>query len=471
MTVVSELREILGPDRVLSEPLERYLYGTDGGVSRGEVSVVALPETTAEVSAVVKVANRHHLPIVPRGAGTGLSGGAAPAEPSLVVAVTRMTTVEIDHANRTAWVGPGVINLELSKLTDPSGLHFAPDPSSQSACTIGGNVANNSGGPHCLAEGTTTSHVLAVELVTADGEILVLGGAAPDPIGLDLRAVVVGSEGMLGIITRALVKLTPNPPHVRTILAAFPTMKDAVATATGIIGRGVVPAALEIMDQRMTQAVENFVGAGFPTEAAAVLLAEVAGHAAAVEAEAALVEEVARENHTTILRVAADEAERAKLWLGRKSAFGAVAQMAPDYYLHDTVVPRTRLVEVMQKVYEIADEYGVEMLNVFHAGDGNLHPLVAFDASQEGELERVHDAMEQVARACIDAGGALSGEHGIGLEKRDLMPLLYSESDLDAQARLREAFDPDGLFNPGKVLPEGSRCMDLGRPVPEGVWV
>ena len=221
MTVVSELREILGPDRVLSEPLERYLYGTDGGVSRGEVSVVALPETTAEVSAVVKVANRHHLPIVPRGAGTGLSGGAAPAEPSLVVAVTRMTTVEIDHANRTAWVGPGVINLELSKLTDPSGLHFAPDPSSQSACTIGGNVANNSGGPHCLAEGTTTSHVLAVELVTADGEILVLGGAAPDPIGLDLRAVVVGSEGMLGIITRALVKLTPNPPHVRTILAAF----------------------------------------------------------------------------------------------------------------------------------------------------------------------------------------------------------------------------------------------------------
>jgi glycolate oxidase len=471
MTLAADLVALLGRDRVLSEPLERYLYGTDAGVSRGEAVVVALPDNSAEVAGVVELARRHGTPIVPRGAGTGLAGGAAPARPALVVSLTRMTDVEIDHENHTAWVGPGVINLDLSRLTAGMGYHFAPDPSSQSACTIGGNVANNSGGPHCLSEGTTTSHVLAVEIVTADGEIMVVGGAAPDPVGLDLRAVVVGSEGMLGIITRALVRLTPNPPEVRTILAAFDTVEGSVATATGIIARGIVPAALEIMDHRMTVAVERFVGAGFPTDAGAVLLAEVAGHGSAVEGEAAVVEEVARENSATMLRVASDEAERARLWLGRKSAFGAVAQMAPDYYLHDTVVPRTRLVEVMRQVYEIAERHGVEMLNVFHAGDGNLHPLVAFDASEEGALDLVHTAMEEVARACISAGGALSGEHGIGLEKRDLMPLLYGEADLDAQARLREAFDPGGMFNPDKVLPVGSRCADLGRPVPQGVWV
>ncbi len=471
MTLVADLVAELGDDKVMSEPLQRYLYGTDGGVARGEASVVVLPSTAEEVAAVVKIAKRHGSPIVPRGAGTGLAGGAAPAVPALVISLTRMTVVEIDLENRTAWVGPGVINLDLSKLTRPSGYHFAPDPSSQSACTIGGNVANNSGGPHCLAEGTTTSHVLAVELVTADGEIVVLGGPAPDPIGLDLRSVVVGSEGLLGVITGALVKLTPNPPDVRTILAAFDTMEDAVATASGVVARGIVPAALEIMDQKMTIAVENFVGAGFPTDAAAVLLAEVAGHPAAVEAEALLVAEVATENSCTLLRVAADEAERAKLWLGRKSAFGAVAQLAPDYYLHDTVVPRTRLVETVNKVYEIAERYDVNMLNVFHAGDGNLHPLVAFDASVDGQLEVVHAAMEEVVKVCVEAGGALSGEHGIGIEKRDLMPLLYNEADLDAQARLREAFDPDGLFNPGKVLPAGSRCVDLGRPVPTGAWV
>jgi glycolate oxidase len=312
---------------------------------------------------------------------------------------------------------------------------------------------------------------LAVEIVTSDGEIMVVGGYAPDPIGLDLRAVVVGSEGMLGIITRALVKLTPNPPDVRTILVAFATMEDAVATSSGIVARGIVPAALEIMDQKMTQAVESFVSAGFPTDADAVLLAEVAGHPSAVAAEALLVEDVAKEHHATMFRVAANEDERARLWLGRKSAFGAVAQLAPNYYLHDTVVPRTRLVETMQKVYEIADRHDVNMLNVFHAGDGNLHPLVAFDASVEGQLDVVHAAMEEVVRVCVDAGGALSGEHGIGLEKRDLMPLLYTESDLDAQARLREAFDPYCLFNPDKVLPIGSRCVDLGRPIADGAWV
>jgi glycolate oxidase len=332
-------------------------------------------------------------------------------------------------------------------------------------------VANNSGGPHCLAEGTTVNHVLAVELVTADGGVVVLGGEAPDPIGLDLRGIVVGSEGTLGIVTRALVKLTPDPPAVRTLLAAFERVEDAAGTVSDIIAGGIVPAALEMMDQLMTTAVERFVGAGFPTDAAAVLLAEVTGHPAAVDAEAQLVRAAAESNHATLVRIAADEAERTLLWKGRKAAFGAVAQTAPDYYLHDTVVPRTKLVEVMAKVYEIAGRYDLAMMNVFHAGDGNLHPLMAFDASEEGVLERVQVAADELVAVCVEAGGSLSGEHGIGLEKRDLMPLVFNEADLDAQARLAEAFDPDCLFNPDKVLPSGSRCFDLGRPVPEGTWI
>jgi glycolate oxidase len=389
----------------------------------------------------------------------------------LVVSLTRLTDIDVDVESRTAWVGAGVLNLDLSKHTTGHGLHFAPDPSSQAACTIGGNVANNSGGPHCLAEGTTVNHVLAVELVTATGEVVVVGSESPDPIGLDLRGVVVGSEGTLGIVTRALVKLTPNPPAVRTLLAAYDRVEDAAATVSGIIAGGIVPAALEMMDRLMTVAVERFVGAGFPTDAAAVLLAEVTGHPAGVDAELELVRAVAEFNGARDIRVAVDEAERALLWKGRKAAFGAVAQTAPDYYLHDTVVPRTRLVEVMAKVYEIADRYDLAMMNVFHAGDGNLHPLMAFDASQEGVLERVEAAAAELVRVCVAAGGSLSGEHGIGLEKRDLMPLVFSEEDLDAQARLVEAFDPEGLFNPDKVLPAGSRCFDMGRPVPEGTWI
>jgi glycolate oxidase len=471
MTLTAELRDILGHDRVLSEPLERWVFGIDSGVVRGDAELVAFPETTAEVAQIVRIARHYRTPIVARGAGTGLAGGAIPIKSSLVVVLTRMNSVEIDEENATAWVGPGVINLDLSKQTEPLGFHFAPDPSSQSACTIGGNVANNSGGPHCLAEGSTVGHVLALEMVTADGEVVVLGGPAPDPVGLDLRGVVVGSEGTLGIITRVLVRLTPNPPDVRTLLTAFSSVAEAAATVSGIIARGVVPAALEMMDQRMTEAVERFVSAGFPTEAAAVLLAEVTGLSAAVDAEAAIIEEVAGENNATLIRVAADEAERARLWLGRKSAFGAVAQAAPDYYLHDTVVPRTRLVETMTKVYEIADRHGIMMLNVFHAGDGNLHPLMAFDSAEEGMLDRVKQAAREIVEICVEVGGSLSGEHGIGVEKRDLMKLVFNEADLDAQARIRESFDPDEIFNPDKILPAGSRCFDLGRPPLEGMWV
>lgn len=463
MTLAAELIGILGDERVHSHPLELLLYGKDAGVARGDVAAVALPETTQEVAACVRVARKHGVPIIARGAGTGLAGGAVPVQPSLLLVLTRMNRIwEVDDVGRTAWIGPGVINLDLSRHTAAVGLHYAPDPSSQAACTIGGNVGTNAGGPHCLAEGTTVAHVLAVEMVTVDGEVVMLGGPAPDPIGLDLRAVVVGSEGTLGIVTRILVKLTQSPPAVRTLLITFDSIADAAATVSGTIAAGMVAAALEMMDQPMVQAVENFIHGGLPTDAPAVLLAEVVGMEAGVAAEATLIEQIAYREGATSVRIAADEAERAMLWKGRKNAFGAVAQAAPDYYLHDTVVPRTRLVEVMTKIYEIADRHDIRMLNVFHAGDGNLHPLVAYDSKEPGVLERVKAAAEEMVVVSIEAGGSLSGEHGIGLEKRDLMSMVFSPVDLDAQARLREAFDPDGALNPGKILPLGSRCFDFG---------
>jgi glycolate oxidase len=469
--LVRDLTAIVCADGVRSGELDRLLYSKDAGVERGEVSVVVLPATTDQVVRIVGVARDHDLPIVPRGAGTGLAGGAVPEEPAILLVTTRMNEIEVDEVNRTAWVGPGVINLDLSVHTTPMGLHFAPDPSSQAACTIGGNVANNSGGPHCLAEGTTVNHVLAVEMVTGDGEVVVAGGPAPDPIGLDVRGIVVGSEGTLGIVTRALVKLTPNPPAIRTLLLAFPDVEGCAATVSGVIASGIVPAALEMMDQPLVEVLENFVHAGLPVDAAAVLLAEVAGHEAGADAELEAIERIARENGATDVRIARDDAERELLWKARKSAFGAIAQIAPDYYLHDTVIPRTKLVDVMSQIYEIARSRGLTVLNAIHAGDGNLHPKLLFDAS-DAEMKRlVEEAAHEIVEVSIAAGGMLSGEHGIGLEKRDLMHLVFSEVDLDGQARLREAFDPDGRFNPSKILPAGSRCFDFGRNPPEGVWV
>ena len=472
-TLADDLREALDPQRVMDSALDLHLYGRDSGVYRGKPTVAVLPLDTDEVVEIVRIANRHQVPIVARGAGTGLAAGAVATEGGIVMVTTRMNQIyEIDPLNRTAWVGPGVINLDLSKATEPHGLYFAPDPSSQSACTIGGNVANNSGGPHCLSEGSTVSHVLALEVVLPDGTVEVVGTEAPDPIGLDLRGILVGSEGTLGLVTRALVKLTPTAPDVRTLLLAFDSIADAAATVSGVISAGIVPAALEMMDQRITQAVENWLHAGLPTEAAAILLAEVVGETAGVEAEAKLISEIARQNQASSVRIAADEEERALLWKGRKSAFGAVAQAAPNYYLHDTVVPRTRLVETMAKVYEIGARHGLTMLNVFHAGDGNLHPLMMFDASEPGTIERVQAAADELVKVCVEAGGTLSGEHGIGREKRDLMPLMFNPIDLDAQARIKESFDPDGRFNPAKILPAGSRCFDQsGNPLPPGAWV
>lgn len=463
MALADELIAVLGPDRVQTHPLELKLFDKDAGVTRGTPAGIVYPETSEEVAACVRIASANGVPIIGRGAGTGLSGGAVAIEPSLIVVMTRMNRIhQVDAAGRTAWVGPGVINQDLSIAIADRGLHYAPDPSSQSACTIGGNVGTNAGGLHCLSEGTTVDHVLGVELVTAAGEIVQIGGEAPDPVGLDLRGVVVGSEGTLGLVTKVLVKLTDNPPATTTLLMAFADIEAAAAAVSAIIAAGVIPAALEMMDNPMIRAVENFVGAGFPVDAAAVVLCEVAGHPAGVAAETIEVERLAREAGATEVTIADDPAARAKLWLGRKSAFGAVAQAAPDYYLHDTVVPRTRLVEVMRQVYEIGERHGLQMLNVFHAGDGNLHPLVSFNAREEGALERVRTAADEIVEVAVRAGGALSGEHGIGLEKRDLMGQVFSPVDLDAQARLREAFDPDGILNPLKVLPRGSRCYDYG---------
>src|SRR3954454_7147162 len=469
--LVADLQQALAPDRVRASALELDLYARDASIISGRAEVVCFPLTAAEVRACVRVCRKHGRPFVPRGSGTGLAGGAVPVGDPVVIVTTKMTRIlEVDANERVAWVEPGVLNLDLSRAVAHLGLHYAPDPSSQQSCSIGGNVATNSGGPHCLLYGVTSAHVLAIEVCLPDGSLVMLGGLDPEPAGYDLRGAFVGSEGTMGIATRIAVRLTPLPPAVRTLLLDFTSVEAAAAAVSGIIAAGLVPAALEMMDAEITRAVEDFVHAGFPRDAAAVLLVEVDGLPAGVEAAASVVDEVGREHGARTVRVAADEAERALLWKGRKSAFGAIARIAPNYYLHDAVVPRTRLVEVMKAVYEIGARYDLKVMNVFHAGDGNLHPLLLFDRRQPGVMERVMQAGAEIVHVCVDAGGVLSGEHGIGVEKRDYMHLIFSDVDLDAQARLRGVFDPDNVCNPLKVLPAGSRCGDLQH-VPDGAWI
>ena len=386
--MLADLQSALGAERARAEPLELALYGRDAGVERGEAAAVCFPVDAEQVAAAVAVAARHDRAFVARGSGTGLAGGATPVGRPVVIVTTRLNRVlHVDGPERAAWVEPGVLNLDLSRAVRHLGLHYAPDPSSQQACTIGGNVATNAGGPHCLAYGVTAAHVLALDVVLADGTTARLGGEQPDHPGYDLRGCFVGSEGTMGIATGVLVRLTPDPPVVRTLLLDFTSIEDAAATVTGIIAGGVVPAALEMMDAEITRAVEDYVGAGYPRDAAAVLLVEVDGLDDGVAAQVDVVTRIGREHGARTVRVAADEAERALLWKGRKSAFGAIARIAPDYYLHDAVVPRTRLVDVLQQVYAIAADQRLTMMNVFHAGDGNLHPLIVFDAREAGNLE------------------------------------------------------------------------------------
>lgn len=439
----------------------------------GSTSVVCLPVSTEEVQACIRAAVEHGVPFVPRGSGTGLSGGAVPLDGSVVIALSKMDTIlSVDEVNRMAWVQPGVLNLDLTNRLAHLGLHFAPDPSSQQTCSIGGNVANNSGGPHCLAEGVTNAHVLAMKVVLPDGSVAVLGGEDAEPPGYDLRGVFVGSEGMLGIATEICVRLTQNYPDVRTMLMDFDRVEDGAATVSGIIAAGIVPAALEMMDQLCLQAVETYLHAGLPVGSAAALLVEVVGLRHELADQVDRIVSIAEQHGVNTVRVAEDDAERALLWKGRKSAFGAIANIQPDYYLHDTVVPRSKLPEVLAKVYEISARHEIQVLNVFHAGDGNLHPLLVYDARVPGTAERVHAAGKEIVEASVAAGGALSGEHGIGLEKRDYMGLMFSEVDLAAQNAVRCAFDPEMRSNPGKVLPSPATCAEINHVhLPEGAWI
>jgi glycolate oxidase len=471
VAVVDALQAALGADRARAEPLELALYARDAGAIEGRAVAVCFPRSADEVAIAVRTARAHGHPFLGRGSGTGLAGGATPVGDPVVIVTTHLNRVlEVDPVERVAWVEPGVLNLDLTRAVAHLGLHYAPDPSSQQACSIGGNVATNAGGPHCLLYGTTQAHVLAVEVVLPDGSRTMVGGLGPDQPGLDLRGVFVGSEGTMGIATRIAVRLMADPPALRTLLLDFTDVDAAAATVSGIIAAGIVPAALEMMDADITRMVEDFVGAGYPRDAAAVLLVEVDGLPAGVAHAVDTIGEVGRSLGARSVRVAADDHERALLWKGRKSAFGAIARMAPNYYLHDTVVPRTKLVDVLRGVYAIAEEQRLHIVNVFHAGDGNLHPLIVFDRREPGVLERVHAAGDAIIRLSLDAGGVLSGEHGIGLEKRDHMRDQFTDDDLAVQSWVRAAFDPDGMANPHKVLPAGSRCGDVQH-VPDGVWV
>lgn len=456
------LEEALGPAEVLSHPLALALYGRDASMVEGGCALVAFPRELDEVVACVRIAAEHGLPVVPRGAGTGLAGGATPIGESLVVVTTKMDRIlDLRPADRLAWVEPGVVTLDLVEVARPHRLTFAPDPSSRQSSTVGGNVATNAGGPHCLASGVTANHVLALDVVLPDGEVERFGAEGPTAAGYDLRAVMVGSEGTLGIVAAACVRLVPLPRAVRTLLLDFPTVEDAAATVSDVVAAGVVPAAMELMDRGIVEAIERFAHAGYPTQAGAVLLVEVDGTEAATRAEAEAVAAAARAHDVGTVRAAADEAEREGLWRGRRSAFGSLGQIAPHYYLHDVVVPRTRLAEAFTGIAAIGRRHALTVTCLAHAGDGNLHPHLHFDGREPGALERVLAASEEVVRLAVDLGGSLSGEHGIGLEKRDFLPLVFSEDDLAAQACLRAAFDPDSRMNPHKILPDGARCAEV----------
>jgi len=456
-SVVEELRRIVGRESVIDSANDLRIFERDASIEGALPDAVVLASTTAEVAAVIRVAAKHHIPVVPRGAGTGLSGGAVTIHGGIALQVTRMRRIEIDPLAQTAMVEPGVVNQELSLVAASHGLFYAPDPSSQKACTIGGNAAENSGGPHCLYYGVTTNHVLGMEVVLADGSIHWVSGDAPDRIGLDLCGVLVGSEGTLCAITKIKVRLLRIPPSVATLLAAFPTIETASHAVSAVIARGIVPAAMEMMDRVTVGAVEAHYHAGYPTDAGAVLLVEVDGIPESTRELIVAIRKVLEENEGYALREAQTAAERDLLWAGRKGAIGALGRIKPNYYLHDGVVPRSRLPQVLSAVGEIGVHYKLPVANVFHAGDGNLHPNILFDQRDHEVMHQVESAGEEMLRAVVELGGALSGEHGIGLEKNAFMPWVYSPDDLDAMQRVKNVFDVDGILNPGKIFPDPMR--------------
>ena len=459
-----ELQSIVGDDGVLCEPEELLVYESDGlTLFRALADFVVFPRSVEHVAAIVKLANRERIPFVARGAGTGLSGGCLPAEGGLVISLMRMNRVlEIDYDNHVAVVEPGLVNLHLSWAVGSRGYYYAPDPSSQQACTIGGNIANNSGGPHTLKYGVTVNHVLGLEVVMPDGEIVWLGGGTRDALGYDVAGIFVGSEGTFGIATKIVVRIMKKPQAVKTVLAVFDQVDHASAAVSSIIAHGLVPAAVEMIDQLTIQAVEDAFGCGYPRDAAAVLLIELDGLAVGMDAQAARIVAACRESGARVDRTAADEAERQLLWKGRKSAFGAYGRVSPAYMVMDGVIPRTRLPYVLSRVNEIVAAHGLRVGNVFHAGDGNLHPNILYDPRKPGEEARVVEAGAQIMKVCAEVGGSISGEHGIGLEKSDFMPFIFSVADLAFMQKLKAAFNPTGLCNPGKVFPTKKSCVEAG---------
>lgn len=462
--VIQKLKRIVGERNVLSDKSEVLVYECDGlSFHRSAPEAIVFAHSTDQVSQIVKLAHKRKIPFLARGAGTGLSGGATPAEGGIIIEMSRMKSLlKVDLENRYVIVEPGLINLELSKALSQYGYYYAPDPSSQSSCTIGGNVAENAGGPHCLKYGMTTNHVLALEVVLPDGEVVQLGSPTADPPGYDLVGIFVGSEGTFGIVTKAWLRITRTAQAVKTMLAAFNSLRAAADATSAIIAAGIVPAALEILDKVTIETVEASVyAAGYPKNAEAALLVEIDGLQVGMDIWVDRIMELCRRSGAFELRIARDDKERHQLWMGRKGAFGAAGRLNANLYLADAVVPRTKLSDVITQVYEIARRNSLKVANVFHAGDGNLHPVFVYNGKDKEETERMLRACEEVLRICVDAGGIISGEHGIGYEKKEFMTLIFSAVDLAMMQRVKEVFNPEGLCNPGKVFPTRKSCGEI----------
>jgi glycolate oxidase len=460
--LVPRLTAIVGRERLIASPGELLVYECDGfTIEKNRPDVVVFPISADEVARIVRVCSELNVPFLPRGAGTSLAGGCLPVGGGVVISLARMKRIlEVDYRNRYAVVEPGVVNLWLTNYVKPQGYHFAPDPSSQGACTVGGNAATNSGGPHTLKYGVTVNHVLGVEMVLPDGRVVETGGPAEDNPGYDLTGVIVGSEGTLGVVTKIWVRLTRNPEAYRTLLGVFETVDDATNTISDIIGAGIIPAALEMLDAPILKAVEAAFRFGFPLDAGAVLIMEVDGLEAGLDADAARIEDIAKRNGAREVRRANTDAERQLLWKSRKQAFGAVGRLAPSYCTQDGVVPRTKLPHILREIRRIGEKHQIGICNVFHAGDGNIHPILLFDERDAGQVKRVLAASREILEECVRVGGSVTGEHGIGVEKIDFMPRLFSPEDLAMMVRLREAFNREGRCSPRKMLPTAGACIE-----------
>jgi glycolate dehydrogenase FAD-linked subunit len=462
---LADLEAALPPDAIIREAEQLRTYDCDGLTGRrAQPALVVLPDSTGQVQAVVRACHRHGVPFVARGAGTGLSGGALPVADGIVISVARMNRIlEVDLDSARVTVQPGVTNLSVTQAVSAEGWYYAPDPSSQQVCTIGGNVAENSGGAHCLKHGFTVHHVTGLTVVLPDGDVLRLGGKGLDGPGYELLGVFIGSEGTLGIATEIVLRVLRKPQTIRTLLAGFPTTDAAGGAVSEVIAAGILPSAIEMMDRVTLEAAEAAVHAGYP-DAGAILIVELDGVTVQVEEDLAAVEEICASNHATEVRLAESEEERAVAWKGRRAAFAAMGRVSRDYYVQDGVVPRTRLPAILRRIAELEQEHGLRVGNVFHAGDGNLHPLVLYDGTVEGEAERAELLANAILEACMDAGGSLTGEHGIGVDKACSMPLMFGEDDLAVMLRVRDAFDPAGLSNPGKLFPTPRLCGEVPGP-------